>query len=75
VAANVLAMVGRELASGGGPQQRRAAVLGDLGVLDEAGLCSAIRSGALDQRLDEVVAALARGVVERVSVANPVYLD
>ena len=38
-------------------------------------LKSAIRSGALDLRVDEVVAVLARGVVERVSVANPAYLD
>ena len=75
VAANVLAMVGRELEAGGQPLQRRAAALGVLGVQDEVGLCGAIRAGELVDRDAELVAALVDGVVERVSVANPGYLD
>lgn len=74
VAANVLGTVGRELAAGTRPQQRRALALAGLGVHDEAELCAAIRAGSFDGDRDELVAVLAAGVVERVSVANPSYL-
>ena len=74
VAANVLAMVGRELDAGGPPLQRRALALAGLGVHDEAGLCAAIRSGAIDARDGRLEEVLATGVVERVAVANPSYL-
>ena len=74
VAANVLGMVERELARGPEPQQRRSSALAGLGCADEADLCAAIRSGTFDGRTDELVAALAEGVVERVRVANPRYL-
>lgn len=73
VAANVLAMVGRELAAGARPQQRRTLHLTRLGVHSEAELCSAIRAGGLDE-VDELITTLAEGVVERVRVANPGYL-
>lgn len=74
VAANVLATVGRELAAGDGPAQRRALALAGLGVTDEVGLCAALRSGGLDAEEERVAAVLASGVVERVAVANPPYL-
>lgn len=73
VAANVLAMVGRELVAGARPQQRRTLHLTRLGVHSEAELCSAIRAGGLDE-VDELITTLAEGVVERVRVANPGYL-
>jgi aminoglycoside phosphotransferase (APT) family kinase protein len=73
VAANVLAMVGRELVAGARPQQRRTLQLTRLGVHSEEELCSAIRAGGLDD-VDELITTLAEGVVERVRVANPNYL-
>lgn len=73
VAANVLAMVGRELVAGERPQQRRTLQLTRLGAHSEAELCSAIRAGGLDD-VDELITTLAEGVVERVRVANPGYL-
>jgi aminoglycoside phosphotransferase (APT) family kinase protein len=75
VAANVLGMVSRELAAGERPLQRRALALAGLGVLDEEGLCAALRAGVLEDRDDQVVEVLAEGVVERVAVANPRYLQ
>jgi hypothetical protein len=74
VAANVLAAVQRELVAGDGPQQRRALQLARLGVDTEAGLCAAIRSGSLDDS-EELEEILADGVLERVRVANPTYLQ
>ncbi len=74
VAANVLAAVQRELVAGDGPQQRRALQLARLGVGTEAGLCAAIRSGSLDDS-EELEEILADGVLERVRVANPTYLQ
>lgn len=75
VAANVLGMVSRELAAGEGPIQRRALALAGLGATDEAGLCAALRAGELEDRDDQVVEVLADGVVARVAVANPRYLQ
>lgn len=74
VAANVLATVGRELAAGEVPLQRRALALARLGVRDERELCTAIRVGDLDDRDRAVRDVLAEGVVDRVSVANPSHL-
>lgn len=73
VAANVLAVVGRELVAGARPQQRRTLQLARLGVHSESELCSVIRAGGLDE-VDELVATLAEGVLQRVRVANPGYL-
>lgn len=69
VAANVVDMVGRELAS-------RAAydgTEGGLGHGTDAGLAAAVASGDLDDRLADVVAALRPAVVERLRVVNPRY--
>lgn len=73
VAVNVLAMVERELAMG--PSQRSAAAdrLSELGFADEAGLAAAIRAGSLDDRWDEVKAAVWASVRDRLAVANPEY--
>lgn len=72
VAANVLAMVQREIVAGEAAQQRRALQLARLGVRSEAGLCAAIRSGSLDGS-EDLAEVLADGVLERVRVANPTY--
>lgn len=71
IAANALAIAGRELASG---QQHRVAHeqrLRGLGVSSDAELAERIRSGDFDNRWEEVHEALAIGVAESLSVANP----
>jgi hypothetical protein len=74
VAANVLAMVERELELGPDQAERHAARLARLGVADDAELAVAIRSGALDDRLDEVRALVRDSVRDKLAVANPGYL-
>jgi len=74
VAANVLAMVGRELALGPALARAHAERLRGLGVGDDAELAAAIRSGALDDRLAEVRDAVRATVADKLAVANPGYL-
>jgi hypothetical protein len=74
VAINVLAMVERELAMGSRQETDHAARLAELGVASQAELASAIRTGALDDRIDDVVAAVRASVVDKLSVANPGYM-
>jgi Domain of unknown function (DUF6285) len=75
VAANVCAIVERELALG--PAQAAAAGerLAALGVADDAALAAAIRAGDLDDRYAEVAAAVRQTVWDKLLVANPKYLD
>ena len=75
VAANVLAMVERELAGGPGPEAAHRARLAALGFDDDAALAAAIRAGALDEREQDVRVAVGESVVDRLRVANPGYLD
>jgi Domain of unknown function (DUF6285) len=73
VAANVLAIVERELARGEADQRAYAALLARLGAADEAALAAQIRAGHRDHQLAEV-AGLMRGVVAaRLAVARPGY--
>ena len=74
VAANMLSMVERELDLGPAQAAAHAARLAALGVGDDRELASAIRSGALDDRLDEVRAAVRASVIAKLEVANPRYL-
>jgi hypothetical protein len=73
VAANVLGMVERELATGAELASAHTDRLGALGVASDAELAAAIRSGALDDRWDEVVTAVRATVADKLSVANPRY--
>ena len=73
VAINVLAIVERELAMGPGQRAAAAERLAALGFEDEAALAAAIRSGAVDDRWDEIKAAVWASVHDRLSVANPGY--
>jgi hypothetical protein len=75
VAANVVGMVVREMALGPDQATAHAARLARLGVVDDAALAQAIRTGALDDRLDEVRALVRDGVADKLRVANPGYLD
>lgn len=73
VAANVLAVVERELAVGPDHEAALADRLAALGVADEAELAAAIRSGGVDDRWDEVKAAVWATVRDRLAVAHPGY--
>jgi hypothetical protein len=75
VAANMLAMVERELDLGPSQAVAHAARLAALGVGDDRELASAIRDGSLDDRLDEVREAVRASVIAKLEVANPRYLD
>ena len=75
VAVNVLNMVERELRLGPAQAAAHTAGLAALGVSDEAALAAAIRSGALDDRLDEVRTFVRDTVEAKLRVANPKYLD
>jgi Domain of unknown function (DUF6285) len=74
VAANVVASVERELTLGPQYARAHAARLERLGVADDAELCRAIRTGTLDDRLDELRAAVRATAVEKLRIANPRYL-
>jgi aminoglycoside phosphotransferase (APT) family kinase protein len=74
VAANVVAMVGREAALGPAQAERRTSELRAAGVGSEAELASAIAAGSFDDRLDELHELLASGVADKLAVANPKYL-
>jgi hypothetical protein len=75
VAANVLAMVERELVLGPEQDAAHAARLAALGVADDAALAAAIRDGRMDGRGAELIALLRRRTVERLSIANPRHLQ
>lgn len=75
VAINCLAMVEREMAMGGEQAASHAARLATLGYADDAELAAAIRSGSLDDRLDEARELIRASVVDKLLVANPRYLE
>lgn len=75
VAANVVAMVARELELGPDQTAAHAARLEALEVHNDAELAAAIRSGALDARADEVRAVVRAAVADKLAVANPGYLQ
>jgi hypothetical protein len=73
VAANVVAMVGRELELGSQFAAAHSARLAGLGVASETELAAAIRSGAYNDRLGVVSDAVRATVADKLSVANPGY--
>ena len=73
VAARALAIVERELASTDRMAAAHAERLASLGFPSEAELAAAIRSGASDDRWDEVAAAVRATVADKLAVANPDY--
>ena len=73
VAANVVAMVGRELELGGELVGAHAERLAELGVSSETQLAAAIRGGAFDDRLGAVSDAVRATVSDKLAVANPTY--
>lgn len=75
VAANVVAMVAREIALGPGHVADHTKRLASLGVASEAELVAAIRSGALDDRMEEVHVVVRATVADKLAVSNPGYLS
>lgn len=75
VAANVLAIVERELRGDAEQSTAHGRALAALGVSSDAELSAAIRDGTLDGRLDEVRRTVTEGVRAKLNVANPRYLD
>ena len=71
MAINALAIVERELAAGGADVDAHSARLAALGYADDAELAAAIRTGAEDDRCDEVRGAVAASVDAKLRVANP----
>ncbi|HEY5662532.1 MAG TPA: DUF6285 domain-containing protein [Ilumatobacter sp.] len=75
VAANVLAIVEREIELGPEQAARHRRRLDRLGVADDRELAAAIRAGGFADRLDEVRALVWDSVRDKLLVANPGYLD
>ncbi len=75
VAANVVAMVQREMILGPAQSAAHAERLRRLGVADDEALSRAIRSGKLAERGDEVRAAVRATVADKLRVVNPEYLE
>jgi hypothetical protein len=75
VAANVAATLERELALGPELARAHAERLARLGFGDDDELARAIRAGELDDRLDEVIAALRPSAVGRLGLWNPRYVE
>ena len=75
VASNVLAMVEREIELGPVQEQRHHERLAVLGVGSDEELAAAIRERRFDGRADELRELLFDMVTDKLSVANPGYLD
>jgi hypothetical protein len=75
VASNVVATVAREIELGPAQAVAHRERLAALGFADDAALAAAIRSGGLDDRYDEVKAAVWASVADKLAVANPTYAD
>jgi aminoglycoside phosphotransferase (APT) family kinase protein len=74
VAANALAIARRELLLGAGQARAHARRLADLGCADDRALVEAVRTGSLDGRWDDVLAAVRELTVAKLTVANPRHL-
>ena len=75
VATNVLDIVQREIALGPQHEVAHRERLQALGMPDDRALADAIRSGDVDYRDAEVRALVWDSVVDKLSVANPRYLE
>ena len=71
VAANLLAIVERELRLGPEQATRHAERLERLGYEDDAALSAAIRSGSEDDRLDALLSELREAIRDKLAVARP----
>lgn len=74
VAANVMAILRRELTDGPQAASQHGDRLASLGVADDAALVAAIRSGEMDGRTHELLTALRPSVEANLMIANPKHL-
>ncbi|XRQ09980.1 phosphotransferase family protein [Actinomadura welshii] len=74
VAASALRIARREILLGEAHKAAHDERLRKLGCASDADLAAAIREGALDDRRDDVVAAVRASVVDKLTVANPGHL-
>lgn len=74
VAANILAIVERELELGADQATKHRGRLAALGMSNDRELADAIRDGLMDERLDEVREHVRSSVVDKLRVANPGHL-
>jgi aminoglycoside phosphotransferase (APT) family kinase protein len=75
VAVNALRIVERELDMGPAHRLAHEVGLASLGCTDDAALATQIRSGSLDDRAAEVRAVVAAAVRDKLTVANPRWLQ
>lgn len=75
VAANVLAIVERELTMGPPQAERHRQRLADLGVSSDRELADVIRDGLLRDRERDIELALHAATIDKLRVANPRYLS
>jgi hypothetical protein len=75
VAGNVAAIIERELTLGPAHAQAHRQRLAELGMRDDAQLAAAIRDGAMDDRIDELRAALLATAIDDLLVYNPRHLE
>jgi hypothetical protein len=74
VAANVMAILGRELTDGPAAAAAHAERLAALGIADDEALVAAIRNGDMDGRMGELLTALRPSVEANLTIANPKHL-
>jgi hypothetical protein len=74
VSLNVLDGIMRELEDRGAYAATHAVRLAELGVESDEELAVAIRSGRLDDRLDELITTFRADTRERLAIANPKHL-
>jgi Domain of unknown function (DUF6285) len=74
VAANVMAILRRELTDGPAHRAAHAERLASLGVADDAELVAAIRAGDMDGRMGELLSTLRPSVEVAAAIANPKHL-
>jgi Domain of unknown function (DUF6285) len=75
VAANVAGIVERELALGPAAAAAHRERLMALGFADDAALARAIRAGDMDDRTQELVAALLATAIDDLQIANPRHIE
>jgi hypothetical protein len=74
VAANVMAILRRELTDGPAAAAEHSERLAVLGIADDEALVAAIRSGEMDGRIGELLLTLRPSVEANLKIANPKHL-
>ncbi len=73
IAANALTVAAREVADGPAAVDAHRERLAELGYANDRELSEAIRNGDVDDRLREVLEAVAAAVADSLAIANPGY--